>query len=95
MTGKTSSGFEYDIDGKAIHDFRFLRAVRDMQSTDLARQVEGVTAMVEIIFNDPEQEERFLRHVAKDGRALTSDVIRETREILDSIKAQDETVKNF
>lgn len=94
MTGKTSTGFEYNIDGQALKDFRFLRAISDMQSSDLARQVDGVAAMVQIIFNDRAQEDAFLRHVAKDGRALTSDVIREMREILDSIKVQDETVKN-
>lgn len=94
MTGKTSTGFEYDIDGKALQDFRFLQALRDMQSTNLSRQVEGVTAMVEIIFNDRAQEERFLKHIARDGRALTGDVIREIREILDAIRVQDEKVKN-
>lgn len=94
MTGKTSSGFEYNIDGKAFHDFRFLRAIRDIQSSDVMRQVEGTTALVSIIFNDPEQEERFLLHVAKDGRALTDDVMRELREIIDAIKVQDDTVKN-
>ena len=95
MTGKTTSGFEYDIDGKAIKDFRFLRALSDMQSPDTLRQVDGVTAMVDIVFNDPAQVDRFLLHVAKDGRALTDDVMRELREILAAIREQDETVKNL
>ena len=94
MTGKTTSGFEYEIDGKALQDFRFLQALRDMQSNSLSRQVEGVTAMVGIIFNDPEEEARLLQHVAKDGRALTGDVMREVREILAVLKVQDESVKN-
>lgn len=94
MTGETSTGFRYEIDGKAIKDFRFLKAINDMMSKDLGRQVAGTTAMVSIVFNDPDQEERFLEHVAKDGRALTEDVIRELREIINDIKSQDEDVKN-
>ena len=95
MTGKTSTGFEYDIDGKAIQDFRFLKALRDIQSLDVARQVEGITAMVEIVFNDKKQEDAFLQHVAKDGRALTGDVIKEIKEILAVISEQEETAKNL
>ena len=94
MKGRTSTGFEYDVDGQAMRDFRFLQALRDMSSDDLVRQVDGVTAMVSIIFNDRDQEERFLTHVAKGGRALTDDVIREVREILSATSVQDETVKN-
>lgn len=94
MTGVTSSGFEYDIDGKAIHDFRFLMALRDLQSTDVGRQVNGAANLISIVFNNTKEENRFLEHVAKDGRALTEDVIRELREIIEAIREKDETGKN-
>lgn len=94
MTGVTSSGFEYDIDGKAIHDFRFLMALRDLQSTDVGRQVNGTANLISIVFNDPKEENRFLDHVSRDGRALTEDVMKELREIIDAMRTQDETVKN-
>lgn len=94
MTGKTSSGFEYDIDGKALHDFRFLMALRDIQSSDVGRQVNGTVNLISIVFNDPKEETRFLDHVARDGRALTEDVIKELREIINAIRVQDEAVKN-
>lgn len=94
MTGVTSSGFKYDVDGKAIHDFRFLMALRDIQSSDVGRQVNGTANLMSIVFNDPKEENRFLDHVSKDGRALTKDVMKELREIIDAMRTQDETVKN-
>lgn len=97
VTGKTSSGFEYSITEGILDDWRYIKAFRNANSKDLEKQVDGVCSVIEVIFNDPEQEEAFYKHIAEtfgdeyQGRVPTKVVWTEMNEIIGALRENSET----
>ena len=95
MKVKTKSGFECEIPGGVAQDFRFIRARQAVRSEDPAKADQAALDMVSIVFCNPDEEERFLLHLAdKDGRIPVSDVFRELWEIIGLVAAKEKKVKN-
>ncbi len=95
MKVKTKSGFECEVPNGITQDFRFIRARQKVRSTDGNEADQAALDMVSIVFCNPDEEERFLLHLAdKDGRIPVSDVFRELWEIISIVAAKDKKVKN-
>lgn len=94
FTGKTSTGFEYSIPAGLTEDWNFVRAYRKMMkaSTDMER-FDGASELVEVIFCNKAEEERFYRHLADlhGGRVPIKDLFAIVNEIIATLGAEDET----
>lgn len=77
MKGKTSSGFEFEIDEKKLNDMRLLDMIVDLANGD-AMQLSPV--VVKVLGKD--QRERLYEHLEeKEGRASIERVSEEVAEI--------------
>lgn len=86
MKGKTSSGFEYEIDEKALDDMRILDMVVAISNGDLTQLS---PLMTKVLGND--QREKLYEHIEKRyGRASIKAVSDELTEIF----SQGKTGKN-
>lgn len=83
ITGKTSSGFSFSVPDGLKQDYHFIHAYKALKSKDPDHQVDGATEMVSAVFCNPDEEQRFLRHVEeKNGRATVDAVYTELGEII-------------
>lgn len=85
MKGKTSTGFEFDIDDRAVRDVRFLdmaAAVYDESATPMDK-VRGFHALVSLLLSD-EQKDALYAHVSaqNDGYVPIDALERELTEIV-------------
>lgn len=96
IEGKTSSGFQFKLDESFMDDFLFLRAFKMANSSDAEAQVDGAVDLVRILFNDPDEEERFYKHLGGlyNGRVPADVVGKEIGEIIDIAENHDEDAKN-
>ena len=95
ISGTTKSGFAYSVSDGLTKDFRLVRNMKKVMSKDLKGQVDGLIDLVSVVFNDEEQEERFLQHLADENGRIPSDVVfSELKEILDAAAEADKAVKN-
>lgn len=94
IKGRTSSGFEYTIPEGLKNDWRFVRAFQKLnRGTDEYERLEGATALIECIFSDSAEEERFYKHLAaqsETGRVPTEIVFKEAGEIVDHLSNSEE-----
>ncbi|WP_432334156.1 hypothetical protein [Coprococcus comes] len=82
MTGKTTSGFEYEIDGESLDDYELLE--------DLCELDNGKTAKTTSVLNrllGKEQKDRLKEHLrTESGRVPVSKMMIEIGEIFNSVK---------
>lgn len=98
VTGVTSSGFEYSVNSGITRDFEFVKAMRKTQDSSLSdfERFDNVCYMIECIFHDEKEEERFYSFLAdksENKRADIDTVVREANEIIEAIAAKDKTAK--
>ena len=94
ITGKTSTGFEYSIPEGLSTDWNFVRAYQKMMraKTDMDR-LDGASSLLECIFLDRAEEERFYKHLAElhGGRVPIKDLFAAVEEIVKAIGAETDT----
>jgi len=97
ITGKTSSGFEFEIDEESTKNYRFVKATAKAASKS-ATQEERIEATMQTIpfLLGEDQEEKLVEHLeskAENGIATVEDVMSEVKEIMEVAK-ENKTVKN-
>jgi hypothetical protein len=86
FTGKTKSGFEFEVDPEVVKDIEFLELLGEAEGNPLK-----FGKMLDALFGK-EQKKRLYDHVRNEsGRALIDDVDREAGEILNILNESDET----
>ena len=90
LTGKTRSGFEYELDEKLKNDWRLTLAFADADSDDASRKLQGTVDTVRLLLGS--REHALYEHVKEpDGRVPTDKLMEEVKEI---IEAFGRTAKN-
>lgn len=80
IKGKTSSGFEYELDDDALDDYELLEMLCDVDKGNTSLIVDAVKKLL-----SPEQEKNLREHVrSKKGRVSAKKMIEELGEILAS-----------
>ena len=75
-TGKTSSGFEYEIDEETLNDYEFLEAVKSSDETPF-----GIVDVVNTLLGK-EQVKRLKEHCRENGHVSIERMALETVEIM-------------
>lgn len=96
VKGTTSSGFDFSIDADVFKDWRLLKAMRKANSKDGEEQFDASFEVVSLIFNDPEEEERFYSFLAdKNGGRVPAEVVgAEIGEIMKQVREKNKAAKN-
>lgn len=83
--GKTSSGFEFELDDEVLDDYELLEMLTELDEGRYDR----VTITVEKLLGK-EQKEKLKEHIRKDGKVSASEFMNEIAEIFqnanDSLK---------
>ena len=91
---ETKSGFKWHVNEKALRDWRFVHALRDMQQADPMMQMQGVYNMILLVLGE-EGEKKLTEHVADpDGFVDAMKMAAETNEIVLLAKEKNKMVKN-
>ena len=87
ISGKTKTGFEFNVDSRVKNDWRVLRSIADIQSKDKSTQAKAVVQLIQLIIG--EREEELLQHIAEnnDGFVPAEVVYAEISDILGQIPA--------
>ena len=90
MTGKTKSGFKFNIDDRILTDWRFTMALTKAQNSEGLEQLQGAQQMVALMLGE-EGQAKLMEHIAKknDGYVPAEAVMKEVQDIFES-----KTVKN-
>ena len=84
--GKTTTGFEFDVDPDAIRDMEFIELAAQVEENGLL-----LPKMIERVIGK-EQKQALYDHVRNsDGRVLIDKVNDEIKEIFDSLNTNSET----
>lgn len=93
VSGKTKSGFEFNVNEKIIQSWGFTKVLKLLKSKDEGDQLTGAVDFVEKLLGD--QEEMLMEHLkGEDGLVATADVINEASEILAIVQEKSSDVKN-
>ena len=84
--GKTSTGFEYELDDKALDDYELLEMLTELDEGQYGR----ITRVVEKLLGS-EQKERLKEHVRRNGKVSAAELMNEISEIFQSAN---DTLKN-
>lgn len=81
--GKTSTGFEYELDDDVFDDYELLEVLRKIDKGESGYVVD----MVDMIFKE-EQKEALKEHIRKEcGKVSASKLLKEVMEIFQSEKS--------
>lgn len=96
VRGTTKSGFKFAIDSDVFKDWRFLKAIRKSGNSEGEAQIDASFEMIELLFNDPKEEERFYQFLAdKNGGRVPADVVgQEVGEIMKLVQEKSKPAKN-
>lgn len=82
MTGKTTSGFEYEIDGESLDDYELLEDLCELDNGDTAKTTSVLNRLL-----GKEQKDRLKEHLrTENGRVPASKMMIEIGEIFNSVK---------
>lgn len=90
---KTSKNINLKIDERQISDFRFVRALADVDSKEEGRILNGWNELAQILFKD-QYDEIMQSLTDQDGYTPTDDVINEITHIIKTVKEQKADIKN-
>ena len=90
IKGQTRSGFDYAINEKALGDWRFLKAMADLDSGDDSRVLGALPVILSLVVGKDEQ--RFMEHITdEDGFQPTERIMDELKDMFDKVKESKET----
>ena len=98
IEGTTSRGFAFRVPEGLKQDASFLRSMARIDNAELSSSVrmEAIFEVVEAVFNNKKEEERFYRFLASKsdtGRANITEVYEELSEIIKICSREDEGIK--
>lgn len=94
IKGKTTSGFEFEINENIKKDYRFIRAYRKAHSNDEHEQIIGLDDLLTVTLGE-DGAERLMNFLAeKDGTVPSDKVMEELAEII-KFAGNDESIKNL
>ena len=92
IKGKTSSGFEYEVDERIIKDWRFAKALAKLSGEPLDKMSATIDIASMLLNNG--QEESLMKHVEMDGFVDSGKMEHEIVEIINGLKQDNEEIKN-
>ena len=82
MRGKTTSGFEYELDEAALDDYELLEDLCELDEGDTSKTISVLNRLL-----GKEQKDRLKEHLrSKNGRVPASKMMNEMGEIFNSVK---------
>lgn len=82
MKGKTTSGFEYELDESALDDYELLEELCELDEGDTSKTISVLNRLL-----GNEQKERLKEHLRmENGRVPASKMMLEMGEIFNSVK---------
>ena len=89
MTGKTQTGYEYEIDERILSDWRLTKAIVDTQDKDDIKKLRAAEEIAVLLLGE-DGESALLGHVAdqNDGFMPTDKVMAELMDIVRSQKVK-------
>lgn len=82
MKGKTTSGFEYELDESALDDYELLEELCELDAGDTSKTISVLNRLL-----GNEQKERLKEHLRmENGRVPASKMMLEMGEIFNSVK---------
>ena len=98
INGTTARGFEFSVPEGLKQDPAFLRSMARIDNNELSMPVrmEAIFEVVEAVFNDKKEEERFYKYLASmsdTGRADITTVYDEMSEIIAYCSKEDPGIK--
>lgn len=82
MKGKTTSGFEYELDETALDDYELLEELCELDEGDTSKTISVLNRLL-----GKEQKDRLKEHLRlKNGRVPASKMMHEMGEIFNSVK---------
>lgn len=86
MTGKTSTGFRFKTNDKALEDYRFQKAITTIEVGNEVEKLYASTQLVILLLGE-KGEKALCKHVTEaDGTIPSSKIYREIGEILSLMK---------
>lgn len=94
ITGKTKSGFEYEIEEGVLRDYRMLDALGDIQYGNADERVFANVRLCNLLLGE-EGKKRLFGHLKEpDGAVPTEKVFAEVKEIFNGILGRSKEAKN-
>ena len=90
IKGKTSTGFEFEVNEKIVNDWRFMKIMAATLSKEDARRIDGYTSLVNLMLGAG-GEEKLCAHCTDDDGMIPIDRISD--EIMDIMNAINENAK--
>ena len=85
IKGQTQSGFDYAINEKALGDWRFLKAMADLDSGDDSRALGAMPIVVSLLMG--KDQARFEEHITDaEGYQSTEMVLADLKDIFAHVK---------
>lgn len=82
MRGKTTSGFEYELDEAALDDYELLEDLCELDEGDISKTISVLNRLL-----GKEQKDRLKEYLrSKNGRVPASKMMNEMGEIFNSVK---------
>ena len=82
MKGKTTSGFEYELDESALDDYELLEDLCELDEGNASKTISVLNRLL-----GKEQKDRLKEHLrSKNGRVPASKMMNEMGEIFNSVK---------
>lgn len=95
MKVKNNAGMEFNIPDGLTSDFRFVKAFRDMRSSDPEKATAAAVDLVSVVFSNEDEEQRFLQSIAgKNGRVSIDTVYQELGKLLNAAGDKEKKIKN-
>lgn len=90
IKGKTSTGFEFEVNEKIVTDWRFMKIMAATLSKEDGRRIDGYTSLVNLMLG-AEGEERLCAHCTDDDGMIPMERISD--EIVDIMNVINENSK--
>lgn len=86
IKGKTSTGFEFNVDERIKDDWRIIDAIVDSESEDASVKLKASKTLVDLILG--KDKERMIKHITdnNDGFCTSDALLAEITEIFNAIK---------
>lgn len=81
ITGKTKSGFEFELDGDVLDDYELLENLNEVDKGNMGKVVD----VVDILLGQ-EQKERLKEHLRENGRVSAAKIMDEIAYILENVQ---------
>lgn len=95
ITGKTSQGFEFEVDETVMNDWDYINAIRKAESKDPGTKLLGTADLIVLLLKEDQAQalSDFIRSKREDGKAPFEAMQSAVNEILKICKDENEKAK--